>query len=284
MSSTDLFIIGNGFDLAHGMPTEYKDFRRWLIENDRLDVIFELQSAYPVKVDNDYLLWSDFENALGQYDLDKVISWSFEDLYLTDVSIGGLRFNSPNFFLNTQLPDIINEVFTNWVQSIEISKTKAFDSISSESLYLTFNYTDTLEHLYLIPERHVLHIHGRASKGDRLIVGHNRLINPGDYWDDKIDVRENNERMQRLVDMNCLCKPVDKIMERYDWYFKGLGFTEDVHILGHSCGEIDYPYFVKIKESLPINIMWHFHPHTPQDAVRIDKFVREMGIVNFSCD
>ena len=25
-----LFIIGNGFDMAHGIPTAYKEFRKWL--------------------------------------------------------------------------------------------------------------------------------------------------------------------------------------------------------------------------------------------------------------
>lgn len=27
-----LFIIGNGFDLAHGMPTQYSDFRKFIVE------------------------------------------------------------------------------------------------------------------------------------------------------------------------------------------------------------------------------------------------------------
>lgn len=75
-----LFIIGNGFDLAHGMATRYADFKRWLILNGRIDVIHELQSAFPVQKDNEFLLWSDFENALGLYDLDKVINWSWDDL------------------------------------------------------------------------------------------------------------------------------------------------------------------------------------------------------------
>lgn len=27
-----LFIIGNGFDMAHGLPTSYNDFREYLIK------------------------------------------------------------------------------------------------------------------------------------------------------------------------------------------------------------------------------------------------------------
>lgn len=261
MPYTDFFIIGNEFDRAHGMPTGYVDFKRWLIDNNRFDVIHELQSAYPIQKEDDFLLWCDFEKALGEYDLDTVINWSWENLYLTVDSWGNQLFNGN--FIDTQLPDIIDEAFTKWVRSIQIPTKTKYDSIDKSSIYLTFNYTDTIEQLYQIPEQHVLHIHGRASKGDKLIVGHNRKINPGDYWDDNIEMRENNERMQRLTDTNNLCKPVDEIIERYDWYFKGLGFTEDIHILGHSCNEIDYPYFKKVKASVSTDVKWHFNPHTP---------------------
>lgn len=282
MPYTDLFIIGNGFDRAHGMPTGYGDFKRWLIDNNRFDVIHELQSAYPKRKRGDYLLWCDFEKALGEYDLNTVINWSWENLYITVDSLGNQLFNGD--FIDTQLPDIIDEAFTKWIRSIQIPTNKVYDNISKSSIYLSFNYTDTLEQLYQIPESHVLHIHGRASKGDKLIVGHNREINPEDYWDDDIEMRENNERMQRLTDMNNLCKPVDYIIERYDWYFKGLGFTEDIHILGHSCGEIDYPYFKKIKESLPSYVKWHFYPYTPDDTIRVEKLIQTIGINNYIFD
>lgn len=277
---SNLFIIGNGFDRAHGMPTGYGDFKRWLIKNNRLDVIYELQSAYPIQQEDDYLLWSDFERALGKYDLDTVINWRWENLFLTVDSLGNQLFNGN--FIDTQLPDIINEAFTRWVRRIQMPTHKVYGNITKQSLYLSFNYTDTLEQLYQIPERQVLHIHGRASKDEKLIVGHNRVINPADYWDDNIEMRENNERMQRLTDMNTLCKPVDEITKRYDWYFKGLGFTEDIFILGHSCGEIDYPYFQKIKESLPSYVKWHFNPHTPEDKKRIEKFIQTIGVKNYT--
>lgn len=280
MSNLDLFIIGNGFDRAHWMATGYGDFRKWLVENSRFDVIVELQSAYPTKIKEDYLLWSEFEKALGEYDLDTVINWSWENLYLTEDSVGNMSFNKG--FIDTQLPDIISEAFTKWIRSIQLPTSKVFNNINGNSLFLTFNYTDTLELLYQVPESHVLHIHGRASKGEKLIVGHNRMIDPLEYWDDSIDMRENNERMQRLTDMNNLCKPVYEIMEQNNWFFKGLGFTKDIYVIGHSCEEIDYPYFRKIKETVPDGI-WHFNPFTPDDRIRISRLVSEIGITNSIC-
>ena len=279
MHNTTLFILGNGFDRAHGMATGYEDFRKWLVENNRLDVIHELQSAYPARIKDDYLLWSQFEKALGEYDLETVINWSWENLYLTVDSLGNQLFN--NSFIDTQLPDIIDEAFTKWIRSIKMPTAKAYDCIGKEALYLTFNYTDTLEGLYQVPEQQVLHIHGRASKGDKLIVGHNREINPGDYWDDSLDMRENNERMQRLTDMNTLCKPVFEIMEHNDWFFKSLRSIKDIFIIGHSCEEVDYPYFYKVKESVAKDAMWHFNPYCEDDEVRERRLIKEIGVKNF---
>ena len=274
-----LYLLGNGFDRAHGMPTGYGDFRRWLLQNNRFDFIYELQSAYPARIKGDYLLWSQFEKALGEYDLDTVINWSWENLYLTVDSLGNQLFN--NSFIDTQLPDIIDEAFTKWVRSIKMPTAKAYDCIGQEALYLTFNYTDTLEGLYQVPEQQVLHIHGRASRGEKLIVGHNREINPGDYWGDGIDMRENNERMQRLTDMNTLCKPVYEIIERNEWFFKRLNSVKDIHIIGHSCETVDYPYFRKVKESVNTDALWHFNPHNDDDKVREKKLIEEIGIESY---
>ncbi len=31
--SENLYVIGNGFDIAHNYPTRYADFREWLVAN-----------------------------------------------------------------------------------------------------------------------------------------------------------------------------------------------------------------------------------------------------------
>lgn len=278
MMENALYIIGNGFDLAHGMPTRYGDFKRWLIENGRIDVIHELESAFPVQKDNEFLLWSDFEKALGLYDINKVVNWSWDDLYLTEFSIGGQIFGAPDFFLNTQIPDILNEAFTKWSHSIPLATTPKDFHLEKDAYYLTFNYTDTLEVLYGIPQNHILHIHGQASRNDKLIVGHNRLINPADYWDYNLDMRENNERMQRLTDMNDLRKPYYEILEHNNLFFMDLNHVRDIHIIGHSCAEVDYPYLQKIKESVDIGAIWHFTPYSNEDRYRINKLIHKMGI------
>lgn len=272
MSYTTLHIIGNGFDLAHHMPTQYIYFKQWLIKIGRLDVILELEKAFPKKNGHDFMLWSDFEDALGEYDIKEVADWNWESLYLVENAISGVHFEDMNgsMLLDVELINILSNAFTSWVKQIPIANVRAFN-LSQDTVYLTFNYTDTLEVLYNISENQVLHIHGRASKNEKLIFGHNKLINPGDYWDNKLDVQENNSRMQHLIDMNNMRKPYEKVIERYSHFFDQLSTVKDVYINGHSCSEIDYPYFHKIKSSVACNARWHFNPYDEETTVRVEK-------------
>ncbi len=153
MIRNTLYIIGNGFDLAHNMATRYDDFKKWLIENGRIDIIKELQSVFPVQNKNGYLLWSDFENALGSYDINKVINWNWEDLCLVEYTIGEEKFTNPDSFLNTKLLDIINDSFSKWVGSIQMPIIPNYNNLKKDAYYLIFNYTDTLETLYGISEK-----------------------------------------------------------------------------------------------------------------------------------
>lgn len=277
MSYSDLFIIGNGFDLAHGMPTKYDDFKRWLIENDRIDIIQELQHAFPGMKGGKYLLWSDFETALGQYDIDTVLNWGWDDLYITSSSIGNLKFDRPSSLLNIKLPDIIRDVFPAWVKSIPLATIPTY-KLPSQALYLSFNYTDTIERLYRIPDSHILHIHGRVSVNDALVVGHNRSIDPSEYWDDHLDVRENNERMQRLVDMNDLQKPSFELINQNESFFRLLNTVQTVTVLGHSCASIDFPYFRKVRMSIRGDAEWIFNPYSEEDVIRINTLKKEVGL------
>ena len=92
---------------------------------------------------------------------------------------------------------------------------------------------------------------------------------------------ENNERMQRLTDMNNLCKPVFEIIERNENFFKGLSGITDIHVIGHSCDKIDIPYYKKIRETVSENVKWHFNPYEDnkiQDIKSIKFLIKEIEI------
>jgi len=63
-----LYIIGNGFDCFHDLPTEYVHFHRFLKKNFP-DLEEQLNQYFDFKVNKDKL-WSDFETDLGTFNFD----------------------------------------------------------------------------------------------------------------------------------------------------------------------------------------------------------------------
>lgn len=60
-----LYIIGNGFDIAHGLPTQYWDFRKYLekVDYDFLRAFEMRYYIYPNMSDEakKNLLWNELE-------------------------------------------------------------------------------------------------------------------------------------------------------------------------------------------------------------------------------
>ncbi|MDE6647023.1 MAG: bacteriophage abortive infection AbiH family protein [Prevotella sp.] len=77
-----LYIIGNGFDLHHGISSRFKDFCCWLKREDVKEEQFvrDMQIIFPHLNQEEASLWSNFEDALGSYDLDGIISTTMKVL------------------------------------------------------------------------------------------------------------------------------------------------------------------------------------------------------------
>jgi hypothetical protein len=69
--TTTLYIIGNGFDLHHGIPSAYKDFGTFVKPND--PEIYGLIEEY-FGIDDGF--WSDFEARLAHFDADTLSEYA----------------------------------------------------------------------------------------------------------------------------------------------------------------------------------------------------------------
>lgn len=154
----NLVIIGNGFDLAHGLPTKYTDFHNYLEKTnpdciDRLDSLFTFGEQ-----------WCDFENGLGH--LKESAAQVILKSYLG---------------IHTTIKDEIQKSFASWVTSIEKNNnaTKKYE-LSKEDEYLSFNYTHTLHRSYGINEKNIKYIHGCIGLGlidsKQIIFGHKKCV------------------------------------------------------------------------------------------------------------
>lgn len=273
-----LYILGNGFDLMHGMHTSYEDFFSWLLSHNRYEAILELQSIFKKQIGKKYILWTDFETALGQYNFNDAADWDMRSLYITEVSAGDqlLATRAP-FFLDVSINTIVSKVFKQWVQGIRIAKERKV-ALEKDSLYLTFNYTDTLENLYEVDSEKILHIHGRASMDEKLVFGHRHFVDPTLAARDDLFFRENNERIQHICDMNELYKPIEDILNRNRTFFSSICDVSKVEVIGHSFNEIDLPYFQKLASSVKYNADWKFNYHTDKDLKRLETMMNRINL------
>ena len=164
MEETQIIIVGNGFDVNHGIPSSYAHFKTWLSNNDK--ELFDFLERY-IDVAGDW--WNDFERSLSEIDIPKLI----RETPLEDKPVNPRippSFSHPACWRLDSVRDAISLKFTEWVKTLDGVEINKKIDLPEACLYISFNYTDTLEILYGIED--VLHIHGDVGKNDILIIGH----------------------------------------------------------------------------------------------------------------
>lgn len=252
-----LYIIGNGFDLHHKLPTEYKDFNNFVINNQTsLKDEFEEYFSFSLK-DN---LWSDFEKDLGTFDYE----YFFDKINNIDVMEENFKFSwtfDLGDELNQETDKLVNQIrraFESWIEEINLDSLENTLIFDNDASFLTFNYTLTLEKVYQIPASKIFHIHGDTEKGN-LIFGHNKTI------DKKPELDENGDSNRTLFSdsesiakypFNAFCKPVYNIIQENQLYFEKLKSVKRIFVLGHVLDVVDIPYFKEILKHTK-NTVWN---------------------------
>lgn len=271
-----LYIIGNGFDIFTGLKTRYVDFRRWL-ENNYVFIYENMEAAYDMDVE----WWNDFEVQLGKLDVKSYITkftppektWEeiieearkrrlFEEKYNLPTR---LHHDSACAKRLRGLLDVLQYCFEKWVENCQkmFVEPKYIYIEKGDSFFINFNYTDVLQWLYEIPEERVLHIHGRASKHERLIFGHNTFL----YDSVTDDEEQTNFELYRYHK-----NPYEFIL-KYDQLTDKLNEVECVHIYGFSFSPVDEDYIDWIFKFVPSNAQWEVSWYSDTDKERIDNFV-----------
>lgn len=278
--SSNLYIVGNGFDIMHGLPTRYADFREWLIKNGDKQFVDLLNLLFPYAPDDDdndnNYFWSDIENFLGEYRPHEIMDFcvpngmSYKDgqKYVYAVEDG------PNSIFIPALNHLF-EKFKEWVDSIDVTSFCKIH-LHPECLYLTFNYTETLEKIYGIPDEQVCHIHGKRKVDEEYVFGHNNLISS-----DQLDADYEFERKALcdiVSEMNAHVKDYNGIMKFSEWFFRRISKIKRIIVIGHSMGKIDLPYFDKLIEMAHHDIEWLFYYHSEDDLKNIIEFVDSRNI------
>jgi hypothetical protein len=251
MKDRKLYIIGNGFDLWHGMPTTLSEFKEFVEVHDS-DLLKAVQDYLPTDDD-----WSDLELALADIDVDGIVQDN--EHFMTPYGADDWSDSGHHDFqyeVSRVVKILSNDLkcrLGQWIRKVPVPTLAMaqghLHSIDPTSLFLTFNYTSTLEQLFFIPDRHILHIHGRAEFPDSdLVLGH--AWNPLERR--SLNKRPDIENIDtRLMEANSILdkyfsatfKHSDRLLQQHHPFFERLTDLEEICVLGHSLSTVDELYF-----------------------------------------
>ncbi|MED1471771.1 bacteriophage abortive infection AbiH family protein [Bacillus salipaludis] len=268
-----LFIIGNGFDLHHGMKTRYWDFKEYLSETET--GILETMEMFNMFGED---LWSNFEANLANIDVQLMFDYYSDSLVSYTDDNWSDRYHHEFQYLIEQdtwyMSDGLISQFVKWICSIDLPTkmsagiAKCFAEVK-DSHYLNFNYTPTLQSLYGIDDEKVLHIHNKVvDESSEIILGH-AVGKPESnlalvYGDVRTDEAYDDSIRQYYATTH---KSTASVIAKNESFFNSSDKYNEIIIMGHSLSDVDLPYIQQIKTNLcHENTRWYVSYHS-EDAI-----------------
>lgn len=301
-SDNILYIIGNGFDIMHGVKSSYSYFRDSLAKDSPLRSTLE---SFLMVED----IWGNFEKALGYFDIQSMTNSLIIDNWLSVFDAYDVDDSGTNFFLAGEaaanpITTVARELprrFRMWVDRLSIgTKDKPLKNILRKNgKVLSFNYTEFMETHYGFPDDNICYIHGSRKKKkclpkEELILGH---MPQEDIYDCHMNDRSSDptrdpyklamidlvhDNVINLVDeANMrLTKDCSLIINSKKTFFTSLSEIEYVLTVGHSFSPVDQDYFIEIISNIKDikNIVWYFGCHNLSDLENLENLLTDFKI------
>jgi hypothetical protein len=265
-----LYVVGNGFDLHHRLPTSLAGFRNYtkysafgrLYENG----VFMMSATQDLEEH-----WKNLEENLANLDVDELIEQKIE--YYDDDP-------HENQFLY-EVETAIDEMTSGLTQELSNYLIKAENEgvsadrqlrLDANARFINFNYTDTLERIYAIPSENICYIHGKLNSQADIVVGH-AMKDSGYEPKPIVDMSTWSEEAQEAYEeshspdyesalenahsyFKRSYKDSDACLAYASDFFKSLCDIDSVIILGHSLSKIDFVYFEYINQLVGNKCRW----------------------------
>lgn len=306
--ASKLYIIGNGFDMHHGIKSGYSNYRKWLEENDS-DLYERLWEYYDVDDDE---WWWQFEQSLGYPDMsDYIEQTAFENE--PDYGSDDFRdrdYHAGQFQAEDEIGGLVQEIrdsFTEWVASLSLPLSDKKISLDKEDAYfINFNYTDTLQSVYNVSDENILSIHGNVTKGTDLVLGHNRTYDeinteyvvelpepPADLNDEDLAEWYDNHsddgegyihqsvRGEVVSQISSLRKNTAGIILANKKIFESLKDVKHIFVYGLSFSSIDTPYIDELISHIDKDtVQWKVSYLTEDDLAKEQAYFKLKGIMS----
>lgn len=292
-----LVIIGNGFDIMHGVKSSYWEFQKTIGKNNPLR--WEMETYLDTGD-----LWSNLEDSLGRLNYSMFLNPEVIDMWLDNFGAYDPDCQAADFFAAVEtaigptfnIPRELNSRFKKWVKTLKVeSDDRPFSMLHGGYKVLNFNYTEFIETLYGAKRENVCYIHGcrkteKGKKPDEIILGHKPGLEE-EQWD-KVELKpfkfknpykryimesamETAAREAAWYDESTT-KKCDDIIKKHKEFFDGLSSIEEVFVIGHSLSEVDYPYFEEVRSRC--DAKWHIGYHSLDDMKRLIALVNKLGL------
>lgn len=284
--SERLYIIGNGFDIYHGIPSRYSDFKNYVRDVDSC-LHDRIEEHLPIDEQ-----WNELEAAFADLDVDHItdeagqflMPYSAEDW--SDSGHHDYQYELDNIV--SDLSQGLKSLFCEWIRGLNIKPVRQpFCKplpIDTQAIFLTFNYTQTLQITYQVEDKNILHIHGKSEDDDSdIVLGHS--WNPEDIpdfndipdpEDRDIRIREGYELINNYF--RDTFKPSSTIIQSNRFFFNNLKNVRQVFVLGHSLANVDMEYFEVLVRDLQDSADWVITFYGDDELERHRQTVRQLGI------
>jgi hypothetical protein len=308
-----LYIIGNGFDLHHGLDTKYQTFAKYLaeIDNEIYDLLLIYYGLPDISKDpaseSDYAEWANFESSLANLDYNQVLAdnsdaianpfsadfrdrdWHTYQIYMEEII--------------EKLTERLSSIFNSFILSV-IYPDKVDDKkikFESDSIFLNFNYTETLEKYYSINNAQICYIHNKSINDDsQIILGHGTdpsnfeekqpeppegLDEKGleeweEYMSDQYNYSYESAKSEILSYYTKVFKDTQTIIKTNTDFFEQLNKVKKVFVLGHSISPVDLEYFKLIVKKIDKNAKWNVSYYNDYEKKTHIETLLNLGLVN----
>jgi hypothetical protein len=286
MGNETLYIVGNGFDLHHGLKTSFSDFGKY-VKYNQSELSYYLETYFHYED-----LWSDFENVLSTFDISEFFNDN-EDLYPDEENdrTGDIHVLEAvaEHAIETLIIGLRNSLRDYLLQIQHTSKSVL--NLDKNATFLTFNYTNTLERIYKIEPKRITYLHNKANSEKRslrpdengyladdsdIIIGHavKDTVIPMPRSDREgiksaIAYEEAFDTLQLYYKESF--KNTKQIISKNSLFFENISHIEKIIIIGHSLSDIDMPYFQEISKRA-INVKeWIITHHGKDELSKINE-------------
>ncbi len=264
-----LFVLGNGFDLQHGLPTKYDPHLRDLvIRAERFPGEWE---SYGIEGDS----WSRVEESLAELNVD----YALEHLESWPPNLASDRESDRDAIVH-EAEHLLAFPLVSFAENADAQladtqpQRKFRNLFGADDFFLTFNYTHTLERLYRVDPSRVLHLHGEVGVSP-LILGYTpgslRETGALRQWDDEENFEFYRSRAYRAIaDRLAAFEKTYQFESLLAYTDRMLPKVDRVFVYGHSFGGVDRPYFEHLARMFS-DARWAVRAHSSSSLAEVGR-------------